>query len=296
MSIELFELRTAIIGENFPIKRAIPQRELRNIGHWVFLDHAGPTIFKSGEDVDVGAHPHIGLQTFTWMLQGEIIHNDSLGSDQIIRPYQINLMTGGKGIVHTELSHPNSKELHLAQLWIALPKDKETIEPDFKHYPELPHINNDDYEAYVLVGECDGHISPVEMHSPLSALDIKGKKDVTITLPLNPNFEYGLLPLEGEMTTEEAQMNDNTLAYIPAGTTSITLKLQAGSRALLIGGEPIEHPPLMWWNFVAWEQETIEEALKDWENHSERFPEVPYPGKSERLTAPPLTGKLKSHR
>lgn len=294
MSIELFELRTAIIGENFPIKRAIPQRELRNVGHWIFLDHAGPTKFSEGENVDIGAHPHIGLQTFTWMLEGEMIHNDSLDSHQIIRPYQINLMTGGKGIVHTELSHPDSHALHLAQLWIALPKNKENIEPDFKHYPTIPFIDHKDHEIYVLVGEFNNQISPVEMHSPLSAIDIKAKEDTTIVIPLNSAFEYGLLPLEGEVNLENNELNDNALAFISAGTESITITLKKESRILLIGGEPVDRPPLMWWNFVAWEQETIEEALKDWENHSDRFPPVSYEGHSAPLVAPELVGKLKS--
>lgn len=294
MSIERFELRSAIIGENFPIKRAIPQRELRNVGHWIFLDHAGPVKFNEGENVDVGAHPHIGLQTFTWMLEGEIIHNDSLGSHQIIRPYQINLMTGGQGITHTELSHPDSQALHLAQLWIALPKEKEAIAPDFKHYPVIPHIEHHDHEIYVLVGEFNNELSPVEMHSPLSAIDIKAKQDTILTVPLNSTFEYGLLPLEGTINIDGQSMDDNALAFIPSGSDSIVITLKKDSRILLIGGEPIEQPPLMWWNFVAWEQETIEKALVDWKEHSDRFPPVDYEGSSEPLIAPELTGKLKN--
>lgn len=287
MSIELFELRTAMIGENFPIKRAIPQRKLRNIGHWIFLDHAGPTIFKQDENVDVGPHPHIGLQTFTWMLQGEILHNDSLGNDQIIRPYQINLMTAGSGIVHTELSHPNSQSLHLAQLWIALPKDKESIAPDFEHYPVIPHIKNDNHEIYVLVGDFEQQHSPVEVHSPLSALDIKATQDTTITIPLNPKFEYGLLPLECHISVagvaKKPRKSDSPI-YIPAGESSLKVTLNKESRILLIGGEPLDHPPLMWWNFVAWEQKSIEKAIDEWNNFSERFPEVTnYPGKKRTL-------------
>lgn len=298
MSIELFELRTAMIGENFPIKRAIPQKKLRNIGHWVFLDHAGPTLFKGDENVDVGPHPHIGLQTFTWMLEGEIIHNDSLGNDQIIRPYQINLMTGGNGIAHTELSHPDSPSLHLAQLWIALPREKEAIAPDFKHYSTIPKIEHEDHEIHLLVGDFEEQQSPVEVHSPLSAIDIRATQDTTITITLNPEFEYGLLPLEGEISiagAAKADIDADAFVYLSAGKASLEVTFKKGSRILLIGGEPLDQPPLMWWNFVAWEQETIEKAITDWNNESDRFPNViNYEGKSARLISPPIEGQLKS--
>lgn len=298
MSMELFELRTAIIGDNFPIKRAIPQRALRNIGHWVFLDHAGPTVFKQDENVDVGPHPHIGLQTFTWMLEGEIIHNDSLGNDQIIRPYQVNLMTAGKGIAHTELSHPDSPSLHLAQLWIALPKEKEDITPDFKHYSKIPHIHHEKYDIHLLVGDYEQYHSPVEVHSPLSAIDVKASQDTSITITLNPQFEYGLLPLEGQISLagiDKETIESDALIYISTGESSLQVTLKKGSRMLLIGGEPLDQSPLMWWNFVAWEQETIEQAIEEWNSFSDRFPEVPhYTGKSERLTSPLIKGKLKS--
>ncbi len=295
MSIDLYEIRSSIIGENFPIKRALPQKQLRNIGHWVFLDHAGPVRLQADENFDIGAHPHIGLQTFTWMLQGEIIHNDSLGSDQVIRPYQINLMTAGHGITHTELSHPDSCELHLAQLWIALPKDKVDIAPDFKHYDEIPYIQHKDYDLHVLVGQYNDHISPVEMQSDLMALDIVSNKATSITLPLNPKFEYGLLPLEGSCHIDEQIIDPNTVAKISHGKNSITISLEEDSRILLIGGEPLEAPPLIWWNFVAWDQPTIEKALSDWNNHSDRFPPVQYEGKSKPLVAPELIGNLRSH-
>ena len=138
--IQEFPLRSAEIGQGTVIKRALPSRHKRMIGAWCFLDHAGPVTFPQGDGLDVGPHPHIGLQTFTWMIEGTMMHTDSLGSKQLIRPKQVNLMTAGHGISHTEVAPDTETKMHAAQLWIALPDAKIAVEPRFDHYPELKKI------------------------------------------------------------------------------------------------------------------------------------------------------------
>ncbi len=142
-SIQEFPIRRAEIGQGTVIKRALPSRHKRMIGAWCFLDHAGPVHFPQGDGLDVGPHPHIGLQTFTWMIEGTIMHTDSLGSKQLIRPYQVNLMTAGYGISHTEVAPEHETKMHAAQLWIALPDEKRNMAPQFDHYPNLPHTEQD---------------------------------------------------------------------------------------------------------------------------------------------------------
>jgi redox-sensitive bicupin YhaK (pirin superfamily) len=152
-------LRRAEIGQGTVIARALPHREKRMIGAWCFLDHAGPVEFVPGEGLDIGPHPHMGLQTFTWMIEGTLMHTDSLGSKQLIQPKQVNLMTAGYGISHTEVTPPHETQLHTAQLWIALPDDKRNMPAKFQHYPEFPIIQKDQIECRVLVGDFLGHTS-----------------------------------------------------------------------------------------------------------------------------------------
>ena len=151
--IQEFPLRSAEIGQGTVIKRALPSRHKRMIGAWCFLDHAGPAVFPQGDGLDVGPHPHIGLQTFTWMIEGSMMHTDSLGSRQLIRPGQVNLMTAGYGIAHAEVAPETETHLHAAQLWIALPDSHRHIAPRFQHYPDLPKTKIGDFDATVLAGE-----------------------------------------------------------------------------------------------------------------------------------------------
>ncbi|MFQ2761950.1 pirin family protein [Aeromonas caviae] len=238
-----------------PVTRAIPVKERRTIGPWCFLDHIGPTRFAPGAPgMDVGPHPHIALQTFTWMLEGEILHRDSLGSKQVIRPGQVNLMTAGRGIAHTEESVPNQPDLHAAQLWIALPEADQHTPPRFDHYPTLPRWQQ---------GE--------------------------ITLPLDLAFEHGLFPLAGETIVAGEALAPEQLLYLPPGNREVMLTLRPGARLLLIGGEPLPRPLQIWWNFVSVDKEAIRTAAADWESGHPRFGEVTgYQG--ARLKAPPLTG------
>ena len=191
--IQEVPIRRAEIGQGTVIKRALPSRHKRMIGAWCFLDHAGPVHFPQGDGLDVGPHPHMGLQTFTWMIEGTMLHSDSLGTtNQLIRPKQVNLMTAGYGISHTEVAPDTETRMHAAQLWIALPDDKRNMAPQFDHYPTLPTIEGEGIEFTVLVGEFLNTRSPVAVHTELLGVDLFAQTSTSTKLQLNSKFEYGL--------------------------------------------------------------------------------------------------------
>lgn len=294
-SIRTFPVRSALLGKGTVIKRALPSLHKRMIGAWCFLDHAGPVTFPAGQGMDVGPHPHIGLQTFTWMIDGTVMHSDSLGSKQLIRPQQVNLMTAGFGISHTEVSPVTETQLHAAQLWIALPDDQRNMPAKFEHYPELPVVEHDQVTCTILVGEFLSTRSPVEVYSPLLAVDLNAQADTKICLPLNPSFEYGLLALEGTAQVEGHELNLDNLLVVDTGLTQLELELKAGQRVLLIGGEPFATPILLWWNFVARNRAELEQAREQWIQHDHRFGEIPdYVG--DRLEAPVLPDQMRASK
>jgi redox-sensitive bicupin YhaK (pirin superfamily) len=288
-SFELIPAHRAVLGENLEIRRALPSRARRMIGAWCFLDHAGPLALKRGNELRVGPHPHIGLQTFTWMIEGEILHRDSLGNAQRIRPGQVNLMTAGRGISHSEESVPvSAARMQTAQLWIALPDAQRGMEPAFENYPELPLANLGGFKITVLAGEACGERSPVRVHSPMLGLDLAAAGAAQASLPLDPAFEHGVLVLEGEAQVAGQSLSAGTLLYLPPGTSSLVLRCSAAARLLLIGGVPFGEPVLLWWNFVARSQEELARATADW-NAGRAFGEVRgYDG--PRLAAPDIAG------
>ena len=293
--IETFQLRRAEIGQGTVIKRALPSREKRMIGAWCFLDHAGPVHFPQGEGLDVGPHPHIGLQTFTWMIEGTMLHDDSVGSKQLIRPKQVNLMTAGYGISHTEVAPETETKMHAAQLWIALPDDKRNIAPRFDHYPELPVVIKDDIEFTILVGDFLNTTSPVKVHSDLLGLDLTSQRAATSTLQLNPRFEYGFMVLEGEARVNGHELNDDNFLFIEPGLSEIRIELAANTRVLVLGGTPFESPILLWWNFVGRTYEEIAEARQQWIEGHPRFGTIPaYEG--PRLEAPVLPERMRASK
>lgn len=285
--------RTSVIGEDTTIRRALPHREQKTIGAWCFLDHVGPAQFAAGKGMHVGAHPHIGLQTFTWMIEGELYHRDSAGHQQIVKPGQVNLMTAGHGIVHTEDSVQDGARLHAAQLWIALPDNERQRAPGFRNYPELPVVEQNGYRITVLAGSLLAHTSPVEVFTPLCGADFSSSTAARTELPLETSFEYGVLVLQGKATVNGTELEPGHLAYLPPGSGNLNLSCDAACRVLLIGGEPLQEDLLLWWNFVGRNQAELEQALQDWNQQSSRFPAVPG-SSSARLEAPALAGmKLK---
>lgn len=290
--IQDFEIRSAEIGKGTVIKRALPSRHKRMIGAWCFLDHAGPVHFPQGDGLDVGPHPHIGLQTFTWMIEGTMMHTDSIGSKQLIRPKQVNLMTAGYGISHTEVAPDTETKMHAAQLWIALPDDKLNMAPQFDHYPELPVVIREGVEFTVLVGEYLDTTSPVKVHSELLGVDLTAQESTTTCIPLNPQFEYGFLALEGNAIINGHELTDDNMVVLEPGLNEIEIQLYAGSRLLLLGGEPFESPILLWWNLVGRTQEELKIAREQWINHDARFGTIPdYDG--PRLEAPAFPDKMR---
>lgn len=273
--IQDFPIRSAEIGRGTVIKRALPSRQKRMIGAWCFLDHAGPVTFPQGDGLDVGPHPHIGLQTFTWMIEGTMMHTDSIGSKQLIRPKQVNLMTAGYGISHTEVAPDTETRMHAAQLWIALPDDKINMAPQFDHYPVLPVVEKDNIEFTVLVGEFMDTVSPVQVHTELLGIDFFAKEQTKTRIPLNPKFEYGFMALEGDAIVNGHDLNSDNMVVLEPGISQIEVELPKGSRLLLIGGEPFESPILLWWNLVGRTQEELKTATEQWINQDARFGTIP---------------------
>lgn len=277
--------RTALVGDNVTIRRALPHGDRKTIGAWCFLDHFGPLDLSNTQGLRVGPHPHIGLQTFTYPLAGEMLHRDSLGSKQKIQPGQVNLMTAGKGISHSEESLPDSI-LHGLQLWIAMPDAVRHMEPNFIHYESIPSVKLDNLHINILAGEFLNSVSPVKVYSPLVGLELNTLENTTTNLPLNPKFEYGVLPLVGDIEIANEIVDIDTLLYLPCGKSSIPVRAQKGSRILIIGGEPFQEDILIWWNFVARTKEEMIEATNAWNNHT-AFGEVKgYKG--EKLIPPLL--------
>lgn len=285
---QLLPLRSAILGEGMQIMRALPQRQRRTVGAWCFLDHAGPVQFKPGQGMHVGAHPHIGLQTFTWMIEGEVMHRDSLGNEQIIRPGQVNLMTAGRGIVHTEDSAQAGARLHAAQLWIALPESQRHCDPAFEHHPELPRFDADGFAVTVLAGSAQGHTAPTTVHTPLVGLDLSASTATRTELPLRSDFEHAVLVLRGQASVAGEALGTDAWLYLPPGPSALSLQCSGPTQLLLIGGTPFDEKPLLWWNFVARTQAEIETALADWS--AGRFGTVRPGSLAAPLSAPSLDG------
>ena len=274
MNTERLESQRAVVGDGFEIRRALPIRHRRMVGAWCFLDHAGPANYAAGQGLRIGPHPHIGLQTFSWMIEGRILHRDSLGFEQWISPGQVNLMTAGRGISHSEESPADVPgRFQLAQLWIALPKHECDREPAFHHYPVLPLLDRGGFRITVLAGTFAGERSPAEVYSPMVGLDLASTGVARTDLPLDPAFEYAAMTLEGAPAVNGEALAPGALLYLGTGRTALTVDCAGASRLLVIGGEPFGEDILLWWNFVARTKEEMEVATRDW-SEGRRFGKV----------------------
>ena len=270
----------------FTIRRLLPQRPRRMVGPWCFLDLLGPVAVGGGRALDVPPHPHIGLQTVTWVLGGEALHKDSLGSEAVARPGTLNLMTSGAGIAHSEETPPGcSDTLHLIQLWIAQPDSDRNGAAFFDHYPERPRLEARGGRATVIMGALGGVDAPARAFSPLVAAEIEVDGGAEVALPLDRGFEHALIPLNGSLSVEGKALAADHLYNAPPGREALAIRAPgATTRALLIGGAPFAEPILMWWNFVARTTDEIAAARDDWQA-GRRFGDVrAYAG--ERLAAP----------
>jgi redox-sensitive bicupin YhaK (pirin superfamily) len=283
---QILPAHEAVLGEGMRIARALPNRLRRMVGAWCFLDHFGPADVAQGQGMRVGPHPHIGLQTVTWLVQGEVLHRDSLGSLQAIRPGQLNLMTAGRGISHSEESpSPRSPSLHGAQLWIALPEAQRAREPAFQHVPDLPVVQHQGLRASVFIGEFLGQRSPATVHSPLLGVELLCQGPVEAVLPLRDDFEYALMMLEHEACFDGQALGIGSLLVLGKGRRELRVAAGSAARCLLVGGAPFGEDMRMWWNFVARTPQELRRASEDWNAGADYFGQVQgYDGR--RLEAP----------
>jgi redox-sensitive bicupin YhaK (pirin superfamily) len=284
--VEEFPNRETKLGD-LVISRALPVRGRRLIGPWCFLDRFGPMTFSTGRPMDVAPHPHIGLQTVTWLLDGEVAHDDSLGSQSILRPGGVNVMTSGGGIAHAEQTPAdNSGRLNGVQLWTALPDASRHGAGSFAHVAEAPVVEFRGGLVRVFSGALAGATSAAPHFSELLGADLQIHRGEDVTIPLDPRFEHGVLVLSGDCAFGTERLNDRSLYYLGTRRTQASFTSIEGARVLLIGGPPFPETILMWWNFVARTPDEIRAARTDWERH-ERFGEVKgYAG--PRLAAPDL--------
>ncbi|HEU4675530.1 MAG TPA: pirin family protein [Motilibacteraceae bacterium] len=285
-AIEVLTAREVPLGgtRKLRVRRTLPHRSLRTVGAWCFVDHYGPVPLAQ-EGMDVPPHPHVGLQTVTWLLEGEVLHQDSLGSEQVIAPGQLNLMTAGHGIAHAETSVPRpGGHLHGVQLWVALPDASRHQPAHFEHHADLPAWSGPGVEATVLMGELDGVRSPAATYTPLlgTELSLHG----VAAVPLEPDFEHAVLALDGTVDVDGMLVQPGSLAHLGRGRRSLRLHADRPGRALLLGGEPFGEELLMWWNFVGRTHEDIARAREDWATGRRFGRVVGYSG--EALLAPPL--------
>jgi hypothetical protein len=283
--MEVTDGRRTVVG-GLPVSRSLPRAGRRTVGAWCFVDHFGPAELRDAP-MRVGPHPHVGLHTVTWVLDGEVVHHDNLGHEQLIKPGQLNLMTAGRGVAHAEETPPGATgALHGLQLWVAQPDATRHGPAAFEHHAALPAADVGPVVATVLVGELAGARSPARADTPLVGADLVVRGPAT--LPLDPAFEHGLLMVEGPMTVDGRLVEPGAFAYLAPGRTELGLTPVPGSgsgRALLLGGAPFGEPVLMWWNFVARTREEMVDARQAWEGESDRF--GPVESRLGRIPAPP---------
>lgn len=296
------------------VRRTLPHKDISLVGAWCFVDHYGPNrIGADGPGMDVAPHPHTGLQTVSWLFEGTIEHRDSGGVHGMVRPGEMNLMTGGSGVAHSEVSTPETTVLHGVQLWLALPDSARHAPRAFDHYEpasiDVPVVTGG-ATARVFIGALaglegtDGAASPVVVHTPLLGAELVLQPNTSLTLALRPDFEHGILIDTGSLTLADDDGRTTPvaaaeLAVIDAGPERIALTAGPdGARVLLLGGTPFEEEIIMWWNFVGRTNEEITTFREEWEAGSERFGQVEgYVGERARIPAPGLPGiKLRSRR
>ncbi|WP_296140638.1 pirin family protein [uncultured Tessaracoccus sp.] len=273
------------------VRRTLPSRHLSFVGAWCFADHYGPDQVREPADgMDVPPHPHTGLQTVSWLFDGHIEHRDSDGVHAMIEPGEINLMTSGHGIAHSEVSTPETDVLHGVQLWIALPERFRDTARAFQHHAPEERCG-EGFTALVFVGELRGvDTSPIVTHTPLLGAELRIDAETTVELDVDPGFEHALIVDAGEATLEGQRLERGELGHVDVGPE--TLHIAAGAtpvRAILLGGAPFDDEIVMWWNFIGPDHEYVVAAREEYEAGSERFGTVEgYEGEIQRLPAPPL--------
>jgi redox-sensitive bicupin YhaK (pirin superfamily) len=265
------------LGDGFMVERLLPVLLVRHVGPFVFFDHMGPAAFAVGKGMEVRPHPHIGLATVTWLFDGVIRHRDSLGSVADIRPGEVNWMTSGHGIVHSERTPPEvrlgGQTLHGIQIWVALPQADAEVDPAFHHHGRdaLPRIRRPGADAVLITGTAYGQSSPVKVFAPMFLLEVQLAAGAEWTMP-DEHAERGVLVIDGAVSWGELEIAAKQMA-VQAGPSSPSLRAVVDCRLILFGGAPLDGERHVWWNFVASSRERIEQAKADWREG--RFPTVP---------------------
>ncbi|MFL6127648.1 MAG: pirin family protein [Mycobacteriales bacterium] len=281
--VEVGDSRESTVG-SVRVRRALPRRGRRTVGPWCFADHMGPVQVTETSGLAIGPHPHTGLHTVTWLFSGRVLHRDSLGSEQLIAPGQLNLMTAGSGVTHSEEATRSFRgTLQGVQLWVAQPEATRFAEPAFAHHAELPSLQLDRSEVTVLAGALAGVSSPARQDTPLVGVDARLQPG-TSTWPLRADFEYALVALSGAVGIGRQVVDEGRFAYLGRGRDELALTAGEPTRVLLLGGEPFGEPILMWWNFVARSPAEITTAYEQWQAHDGRFGEVR--SRLDRIPAP----------
>lgn len=272
------------LGE-FTVRRALPDKRRQRVGPFIFFDHMGPAKFAPGTGVNVRSHPHIGLATITYLFEGEILHRDSLGCVQAIRPGEVNWMTAGSGIVHSEKVSAellaSGQRLHGLQTWVALPLQHEETEPRFEHYPTdgIPSVRRDGAEINVVIGSAYGENSPVQTSSETLYVEVKLDAGASLELPLAE--ELAVYVVAGNIVLGGQAVSAGVLAVLANGV-SATMLAKAEAHVMICGGATLEGDRIVWWNFVSSSRERLEQAKRDWREG--RFDDVP--GESDFIPLP----------
>jgi redox-sensitive bicupin YhaK (pirin superfamily) len=288
--VEVREGRRTDVG-GLDVIRVLPTKGRRTVGAWCFVDLLGPVDMDDPDPLEIGPHPHIGLSTVTWLLEGEALHTDSLGTEQVIRAGQLNLMTAGNGISHAELAaHPPFRG---AQLWIAQPEATRHGAPAFEHHAELPRLeiagSGGTAEATLLVGGIGDRSvrSPARADTPLVGADVLLAPGAT-AVPLDAGFEHAVAPIDAAVLVGGHVVEPGSLALVPIGVDELVLTARdGGARVLLLGGEPLATPIMMWWNFVARDRDELTDAWRSWNARDGRFGAVASPLDRIEAPAPP---------
>ncbi len=253
------------------VRRTLPQRHRSLIGAWCFVDHYGPDRVADTGGMSVAPHPHTGLQTVSWLFTGEVEHRDSAGNHAMVRPGEVNLMTAGRGISHSEVSPPSTTTLHGAQLWVALPDSDRFADPGFAHHAPSP-VTGDGWTVRVFLGSLLGDTSPVETYTPLLGAEVLLDPGTTLAVEADETFEHGVLADTGVLSVaappsiEPVEIKQNDLAYIPPGRSTLTLTAyDEPVRVLLLGGPPFGESIVMWWNFVGRSHDEIVRFREEWQ-------------------------------
>lgn len=271
------------------VRRTLPQRERSFIGAWCFVDHYGPDDVSRTGGMDVPPHPHTALQTVSWLFEGEIEHRDSGGVHGLVRPGEVNLMTAGAGICHSEVSTSRTRTLHGVQLWVVLPARHRTVPRRFDHFAAPEVTVADGVSARVFVGSLAGQVSPVWTATGLLGVEITMRQGSMWQVPAEPSFEHGLLVDSGDVSLNGVPVPVASLGAVDEGFDRLTIRAESDARMILLGGTPFDERIVMWWNFIGADHDEIAQLRQEWNDGSARFGTVQgYEGAVDRLPAPNL--------